>query len=82
MIHSALLLDRDSVINVNHGYVHKPEDVEFVDGIFKLVATAKKAGLLVVVVTNQAGIGWVYSAEADFHAVMERMKARFVEHGA
>lgn len=77
----ALFLDRDGVINVDHGYVHKPEDVEFVDGIFDLVATAKEAGYLVVVVTNQAGIGRGYYSEDDFHALMDWMKARFVERG-
>ena len=81
MSQPALFLDRDGVINVDHGYVHKPEDVEFVDGIFELVAAAKRAGYLVVVVTNQAGIGRGYYSEDDFHALMDWMKARFVERG-
>lgn len=81
MSRPALFLDRDGVINVDHGYVHKPGDVEFVDGIFEMVAAAKKAGYLVVVVTNQAGIGRGYYSEADFLALMDWMKARFVEHG-
>ncbi len=29
----ALLLDRDGVINADHGYVHRIQDFEFVDGI-------------------------------------------------
>lgn len=78
---AALFLDRDGVINVDHGYVHKPEDVEFIDGIFELVAAAKRAGYLVIVVTNQAGIGRGYYSEADFHALMDWMKARFAERG-
>lgn len=80
MSRPALFLDRDGVINVDHGYVHKPETAEFIDGIFELVAAAKRAGLLVVVVTNQAGIGRGYYSDADFHALMDWMKARFVEH--
>lgn len=81
MSRPALFLDRDGVINVDHGYVHKPEDVEFVNGIFELVAAAKKAGYLVVVVTNQAGIGRGYYRENDFHALMDWMKERFIERG-
>lgn len=77
----ALFLDRDGVINIDNGYVHKPEDVIFVDDIFDLVAAAKQTGYLVVVVTNQAGIGRGYYSETDFHALMNWMKARFVERG-
>ena len=76
----ALFLDRDGVINMDHGYVHRPVDVEFLDGIFELVAEAKRAGFLVVVVTNQAGIGRGYYSEADFQELMDWMKSRFVEH--
>lgn len=39
----ALFLDRDGVINVDLGYVHRVEDERFVDGIFELVATARRA---------------------------------------
>jgi D-glycero-D-manno-heptose 1,7-bisphosphate phosphatase len=77
----ALFLDRDGVINVDHGYVHTPEEFDFVDGIFELVACANRAGYLVVVVTNQAGIGRGYYSETQFHALTDWMKARFAEHG-
>lgn len=77
----ALFLDRDGVINVDHGYVHRPEEFEFFEGIFELVAAAKRAGYLVIVVTNQAGIGRGYYSEADFHALTDWMKARFSERG-
>lgn len=81
MSYPALFLDRDGVINKDHGYVYKPENFEFIDGIFELVATAKRAGYLVVIVTNQAGIGRGYYSEADFHSLMDWMSARFEEYG-
>ena len=77
----ALFLDRDGVINVDHGYVHTPEGFQFVDGIFEVVATANQAGYLVVVVTNQAGIGRSYYSETQFHALTDWMKERFAERG-
>lgn len=77
----ALFLDRDGVINVDHGYVHTPEAFEFVEGIFELVASANRNGYLVVVVTNQAGIGRGFYSELVFHALTKWMKARFAEHG-
>ena len=77
----ALFLDRDGVINVDHGYVHTPERFDFIDGIFEVVAAANRAGYLVVVVTNQAGIGRGYYSEAQFHVLTDWMKARFAERG-
>lgn len=73
----ALFLDRDGVINVDHAYVYRKQDFEFIDGIFELVATAKKAGYLIVVVTNQAGIGRGYYTEDDFHCLMDWVREQF-----
>lgn len=78
----ALFLDRDGVVNVDHAYVHKRENFEFIDSIFELVIAANKAGYLVVVVTNQAGIGRGYYTEADFHALTEWMQEQFSLRGA
>ena len=79
---AALFLDRDGVINVDTGYVHRPEDCVFVSGIFELVRRANAAGMLVFVVTNQAGIGRGYYDEAQFQAFTAWMLQRFEEQGA
>jgi D-glycero-D-manno-heptose 1,7-bisphosphate phosphatase len=78
----ALFLDRDGVINVDCGYVHRPEQVEFVDGIFELCRAAKSAGYLRVVVTNQAGIGRGFYTERDFETLTDWMGQRFDAEGA
>lgn len=78
----ALFLDRDGVINVDHAYVHKPDNFEFVDGVFELCRHAKRLGYLIFVVTNQAGIGRGYYSEQDFHALTEWMCRRFDAEGA
>ncbi len=78
----ALFLDRDGVINIDHAYVHRREDFEFVDGIFDLVRTARERGYLVFVVTNQAGIGRGKYTEADFHTLTEWMSCEFAARGA
>lgn len=64
----ALFLDRDGVINVDHGYVHTPQQTDWMPGIFDLVAAAHANGYLPVVVTNQAGIARGYYTEEDFLA--------------
>lgn len=62
----ALFLDRDGVININHGYVCSTERTEWVPGIFDLCMSARNAGHVLVVVTNQAGIARGYFTETEF----------------
>lgn len=78
----ALFLDRDGVINHDAGYTHRWEDFRFVDGIFDLARAAHARDYLLVVVTNQAGIGRGFYTEADFHALTAQMCARFAAEGA
>ena len=78
----ALLLDRDGVINVNHGYVHTPAVTDWIPGIFERVAQAHARGWLPIVVTNQAGIGRGYYDEAAFLDYTAWMHARFSERRA
>lgn len=64
----ALFLDRDGVINVDHGYVSTPAQTTWIPGIFALCRDAHAAGYLPVVVTNQAGIARGHYTEAQFLA--------------
>ena len=77
----ALFLDRDGVINVERNYVHRVEDFEFLPGIFELCAVAETSGYLIVVVTNQAGIGRGYYTEAHFQQLTAWMVAVFRQRG-
>lgn len=77
----ALFLDRDGVVNVDKGYVHRKEDFIFVNGIFSLVKAAREAGYLAVIVTNQAGIGRGYYSEEQFHNLMDWAREQFRRHG-
>jgi D-glycero-D-manno-heptose 1,7-bisphosphate phosphatase len=78
----ALFLDRDGIVNVDHGYVHRADQVEFISGIFDLVRLANQTGFVVVIVTNQAGIARGLYTEADFLALTSWMNSRFAEAGA
>lgn len=77
----ALFLDRDGVINVDHGYVGKYEDFDFIEGIFDAVLFFQSKGFLPVVVTNQSGIARGYYTETDFEVLMERVQDDFSTHG-
>jgi D-glycero-D-manno-heptose 1,7-bisphosphate phosphatase len=66
----ALFLDRDGVINHEVGYLHAPEQVRWVEGIFELCRAAVGLGYRLVVVTNQSGIARGLYSEAQFEALM------------
>lgn len=77
----ALFLDRDGVINIDHGYVCRPDEFEFLEGIFELCRTAQGLGYLLIVITNQAGIGRGYYSENDFHLLTDWMCDAFAREG-
>ncbi len=77
----ALFLDRDGVINIDHGYVSCPEEFEFVPGILDFIRTMQKKGYLPIVVTNQSGIGRGYYTAEDFERLTEYMLERMRKAG-
>lgn len=77
----ALFLDRDGVINMDFGYVHRPSDTTWVPGIFELCRMARASGYLLVVVTNQAGIARGLYSEAQFLDYTRWLHECFNEQG-
>ena len=78
----AAFLDRDGVLNADTGYVHRPQDLTWLDGARESVLRLNEAGYLVFVVANQAGVARGYFTEghvAQFHA---RMQDDLAEIGA
>jgi D-glycero-D-manno-heptose 1,7-bisphosphate phosphatase len=83
MTGSALFLDRDGVINVDRGYVHRPDQFEFVPGIFPLARFwADELRRPIVVVSNQSGIGRGYFDEKAHADLTRWMCDRFEAEGA
>jgi len=79
----ALFLDRDGVINVDHGYVHRVDRFEFVPGIFDLVRFwTNDLQQPVVVATNQSGIGRGYFDERAYADLTDWMRERFAAERA
>jgi D-glycero-D-manno-heptose 1,7-bisphosphate phosphatase len=78
----AAFLDRDGVINVDHGYAWRIEEFDFIAGALEAAATLARAGYALVVVTNQAGIGRGMYTEADFAHTSAWMRERFAAAGA
>lgn len=70
----AVFLDRDGVINVDKSYVYKIEDFEFCEGVFEALRHFQKLGYLLIIVTNQSGIGRGYYSEEAFQNLTAWMK--------
>ncbi len=81
MPNKAIFFDRDGVLNVDFGHVHKYEDFQWVPGALAAIVEAKRQGFLVIVVTNQAGIAKGYYDEATFFRLMDQVKADVVNAG-
>jgi D-glycero-D-manno-heptose 1,7-bisphosphate phosphatase len=82
MPRAAAFLDRDGVINVDHGYTYRIDDFEFVDGTLAAAARLHAMGFALVVVTNQSGIGRGLYTVADFDMLTDWMRAQFAAAGA
>ncbi len=80
-MHKALFLDRDGVINVEKNYLHKIEDVEFVEYIFELCKYFQEKKYKIIVVTNQSGIAREYYNEDDLEKLSFWMIEQFKENG-
>ena len=79
----ALLLDRDGIINVDQGYVHRISEFQFVEGIFDLTRFwTLEVHRPIVVISNQSGIGRGYFDEEDYADLTRWMCRRFAAQGS
>jgi D-glycero-D-manno-heptose 1,7-bisphosphate phosphatase len=73
-------LDRDGVLNIDDGYVHRVEDLHWITGAPEAVQLLNDAAFRVVVITNQSGIARGHfdeDAVVRFHAHMQEfLRAR------
>lgn len=77
----ALFLDRDGVLNIDHGYIGDPDRIDLMPGSAALLQHARARGYLLVIVTNQSGIARGYFTDEAYKAVEDCIRARFGEHG-
>jgi D-glycero-D-manno-heptose 1,7-bisphosphate phosphatase len=81
MARPAVFLDRDGTLNLDKGYVHCIEDWEWIPGAIDALVALRKAGFLVIVVTNQAGIARGYYGEGEVNNLHEKINQELQQHG-
>ena len=80
-LRQAVFLDRDGTINVEVEYLQSVDQFRFIPGVPAALKRLQQAGFLLVVVTNQAGIGRGYYDEAALELVHRHMHAELAAAG-
>lgn len=78
----ALFLDRDGVLVEEAHYLQDPNEVQLTPNAARVVKRANDVGVPVVLVTNQAGIGYGYFGWDAFVAVQTRILGDLAQGGA
>jgi D-glycero-D-manno-heptose 1,7-bisphosphate phosphatase len=78
----AAFLDRDGVLNVDHGYTFKPDDLELLPTAAAAVRLLNEAGYFVIVVTNQSGVARGLYPEAAVKLFNTHLQAALLADGA
>jgi D-glycero-D-manno-heptose 1,7-bisphosphate phosphatase len=69
-------------LNVDRGWVHRPIEFRWIEGACEAIKWANTRGILVFVVTNQAGIARGFYTEAEFHAFTAWIDRQLAAGGA
>ena len=78
----AVFLDRDGTIIEDRHHLSDPEGVRLLPGAAEAVAALNRAGLRVLLITNQSGIGRGVFSRDDFDAVQARVEELLASSGA
>src|ERR1041384_5302504 len=65
----AVFLDRDGTIIEDRDYLHKPEEVVILAGVAEALRRLQEAGFVLIMVTNQSGVGRGLFPMADVERV-------------
>jgi D-glycero-D-manno-heptose 1,7-bisphosphate phosphatase len=77
----AVFIDRDGTINVDVGYPSSFDQVEIYPYAFEALGKLNDAGFLIVIVTNQSGVGRGFFTEAALRRIHDRLRAAFADRG-
>ncbi len=77
----AVFLDRDGTIVHDVHYLARPEQLALIAGATDAMRRLADAGLPLIVITNQSGIGRGLLTEADFTLITARLDELLLAHG-
>lgn len=78
----AVFIDRDDTIAKDVPYCPSPDKLELFEGVGRSIRRLNEAGFLVIVVTNQSGVGRGYFTADDLGRIHEKMRGDLAKDGA
>ncbi len=78
----AVFLDRDGTLNLDVGYLHTLEGLQLFPFTIDALRLLKRAGFVLVVITNQAGIALGYIEEGFVERAHDELQRRFAPANA
>ncbi len=76
----AVFLDRDGTVNIEKNYLIDPRDFAFIPRVPESISQLKRAGYLVVLVTNQSGIARGYFTPNQVDLLHQHLQAELKKY--
>jgi len=77
-----VFLDRDGVVVEEVDYLRRPSQLKLIPGAAEAIVRLRRAGFLVVVVSNQSGIARGYFTLGDLRKIHAKLRAELKARGA
>lgn len=79
-MNKAIFLDRDGTVNVDVDYLHECDKVQIIPGVIQALKTLKEKGYLLIVISNQSGVGRGYFPVEDVDRVNQYINLLLQQH--
>lgn len=79
-MNKVVFLDRDGTINIDYGYVYETDKLEFTKGAIQGLKILNDLGYLLIIITNQSGIGRGYFTKNEYNIFNNYMLNKLKEN--
>ena len=81
MSSKTIFLDRDGVLNVDHGYVYKIDELQILPTVKESLVRLKSNGFKLIVISNQSGVARGMFQESDVRKFNEELNRQLDKEG-